>query len=228
MQCLCLSDPCFVLHFHAIATLGAAWLFKATPLLCNSWAVIALPLLRPALRFSSALRHCPSMLVPARLSRRAAGLSISVPLLLSAVLSSPMQCRRYARRCLSLPLLCGAGQLLATQCRCYAVPIVSGLCCALATLIIAPPFLCYAVPCQAPRNHAFAVPLLSRLSHRFSMRLTAFRCEAIAWPFEAMPLRCFPLGAYPGHAIADQSLISSQVNRPLPLFCHWPMPRRMP
>lgn len=117
---------------------------------------------------------------------------------------------RFALSCFSLPLLIGASRGFAATLRCCAIPL-----------------RCFAV-----------------LSHSVAKRSGAMPCHCFAERFVALPFQCSAMQYYTvaSHLVAPHCRcvtllrvaiplrywISSQVNRPFPLFRHWPMPEKRP
>lgn len=159
-----------------------------------------------ALRFSSLPSRCRS-------TRFASALSLGFAILCdSAAQHCPSTCAPPSRY-ISGPCYSVARQRLSKLFLCLACLRNS-----FAVQLQAVPFLCFSDRC-------YAIPSQVYSAHSF----------ALALPSIALPSLCdsWLLTAFPSHSAARPSfalpqISSSQVNRPLPEFRHWPRPRSAP
>lgn len=139
----------------------------------------------------------------------------------------------------AVPLLCKSPRFYAHLSLCQASPRQADLYHRVSSRIRASP-----LRSQAKRGFTFALHISAILCLCWTVRLVAvpslclpmrilatpslrnpFPCLCFTLPFSALPLQCFSVQ---GQAIPLRYAISSQRNRPFPLFRHWPMPENRP
>lgn len=172
----------------------------------------------------------------AKLSRRTAERIYSMPLHCqtwlfhcSSRLHGAPPFNSIALPCTSVHCLRPAPPISVMPFHCFAMQ-----CYSVALLSDSRPFRCCSWPfrCKSPLVHALPLPFPSEHFLRFSLHFSSvasLRTEllliAVAILCIAPLFRCVTLLRV---AIPLRYWISSQVNRPFPLFRHWPMPENRP